>query len=153
MNAFRRDTLHLSTLHTRQATRALIDEQVAHTYCWSEQFIPRPRDWPSFINISGYLFNDDDPPPLSEPQSLMEFLALDKKTPLIYIGFGSIVGHERELMLQALLKALKKTNTRAIIHNLAKDEELPTTVYQLSGSIDHDCLFRHGECVQGTTLP
>ncbi|CAF4991967.1 unnamed protein product, partial [Rotaria sp. Silwood1] len=44
INDFRKNILGLSTLHTRQAVRLMIDEHVPHTYCWSPSLVPKPTD-------------------------------------------------------------------------------------------------------------
>ncbi|CAF4814694.1 unnamed protein product, partial [Rotaria socialis] len=56
INEFRKNVLGLAPLHMRQAVRLMIDERVPHTYCWSPSLVPKPADWPSHIDISGFFF-------------------------------------------------------------------------------------------------
>ena len=66
-------------------------------------------------------------------------------SPPIYIGFGSITGHDSDRILQVILEALEKTGYRALLCGLAKDDDkLPKNVLKI-GSISHDWLFQYGE--------
>lgn len=151
VNDFRKETLGLPALHTRQATYMMIDEHVPYTYCWSPTLVPKPNDWASHINVSGFFFLENDATADSKrPDELIEFLGLNEKnhdesfTPPIYIGFGSITGHDSDRILKIVLEALERTNYRALLCGLAKDEDkLPKNVLKI-GSISHDWLFEHG---------
>ena len=154
INDFRQKTLDLPSMHIWQATSMMADERVPHTYCWSPSLVPKPPDWPFYIDVSGFFFLDL---PLSEvepPADLLAFLGLESKfdrhaigisTP-IFIGFGSITGHDSRRLLKVILAALAQTGYRALLTGLdADDEQLPETVFKLE-SISYDWLFQHGEC-------
>ena len=101
VNDFRRKTLGLLTLNTSQAICALTDECVPHTYCWSPSLVAKPDDWGSHINVSGFFFLDLGTAYTNPPEDLVNFLGLnddndnkEKLPPPIYIGFGSIAGHD-----------------------------------------------------------
>ncbi|CAF0766430.1 unnamed protein product [Adineta ricciae] len=144
INEFRKDVLGLSPLHTRQAVRLLIDERVPFTYCWSPSLVPKPADWPDYIDISGFFFLDLATN-YKPPEDLMEFL--EKGDPPIYIGFGSITGHDPRRILKIILKALDATGYRAIISGLAKEgENLRENVFVI-GNCPHDWLFQHVSAV------
>ncbi|CAF3176105.1 unnamed protein product [Rotaria sp. Silwood2] len=153
VNDFRNETLGLPALHTRQATYMMIDERVPYTYCWSPSLVPKPDDWASHINVSGFFFLDHDATAdTKQPDDLVEFLGLNNNhyhhkeslSPIIYIGFGSITGHDSERILQVILEALKKTGYRAVLSGLAKDDDkLPKNVLKI-GNVSHDWLFPHG---------
>lgn len=149
-NDFRRETLDLPPLHTRQAIRILVDECVPHTYCWSPSVVPRPFDWPPHVNVAGYFFLKNDEKPFQAPDELAAFLGLNsektKKTPPpIYIGFGSITGNDAQYLLQVVLDALKKTGYRALLSGFDKEaSELPENVFKI-GDTPHDWLFKHGK--------
>ena len=153
VNRFRTNTLNLPALHTRQATLMMIDERVPYTYCWSPSLVPKPDDWASHINVSGFFFLDEDATADKvQAEDLLKFLGLNrhqtKKDPRmtapIYIGFGSITGHDSARLLKVVLDALEKTGYRALLSGLAKDEDpLPTSVFRI-GSVPHDWLFQHG---------
>ncbi len=152
VNNFRNEILGLPALHTRQATYMMIDEHVPYTYCWSPTLVPKPNDWAAHINVSGFFFLEHDATADSkQPDELLEFLGLNDKKhdesllPPIYIGFGSITGHDSNHILQIVLEALEKTGYRALLCGLAKDDDkLPKNVLKI-GSISHDWLFQYGE--------
>jgi UDP:flavonoid glycosyltransferase YjiC (YdhE family) len=151
-NDFRRDTLGLSPLHTRQALRTVWDENVPHTYCWSPALVPRPYDWPSHINVAGYFFLNTDTNQYKPPEDLAAFLGLnndnqnEEKLPApMYIGFGSISGCDSNRLLKVVLGALARTGYRALLAGFEKDNnELPNNVFKI-GDVPHDWLFQHGE--------
>ena len=150
INEFRNNTLGLPSLHTRQATNMMIEEKVPYTYCWSPALVPKPDDWASHINVSGFFFLEKDATAATEQSDdLIKFLGLNskqnQKSPPIFIGFGSITGHDSKRILQVVLEALEKTGYRAILSGLAKDsDKLPDTVFKID-KISHDWLFPHGQ--------
>lgn len=154
VNEFRRETLNLPALHTRQATFLMIEERVPYTYCWSPTLVPKPNDWADHINVSGFFFLKKDATADSkQPDELIKFLGLNQKkkneslSPPIYIGFGSITGHDSARLLKVVLEALEKTGYRALLSGLAKDEDqVPENVFKI-GSVPHDWLFQHVSAV------
>lgn len=150
VNDFRK-SLGLLTLNTSQAVSALTDEQVPHTYCWSPSLVPKPDDWGEHINVSGFFFLDLGTAYTNPPQDLLAFLGLDnvnsteqKLPPPIYIGFGSIAGHDSRRMLDVVVDALKQTGYRALLAGLASEtDELPPNIFKI-GNVPHDWLFQHG---------
>jgi UDP:flavonoid glycosyltransferase YjiC (YdhE family) len=152
VNDFRKETLSLPSLHTRQATFLMIDERVPYTYCWSPSLVPKPKDWADHINVSGFFFlKKDATADAKQPDDLLKFLGLHRHrkdeylSPPIYIGFGSITGHDSVRLLKVVLEALEQTGYRALLSGLAKDDDkLPETVFKI-GSVPHDWLFQHGQ--------
>ena len=131
----------MSTLHTRQAVRLMIDERVPHTYCWSPSLVPKPADWPNYIDVSGFFFLDLATN-YKPSEDLVQFL--ESGDPPIYIGFGSITGHDPRRILDIVLKALAATGYRALLSGLAKEtDKLPKNVFQIE-NCPHDWLFQHG---------
>lgn len=144
INDFREKTLGLSALHTRKAVQAMTSARVPHTYCWSPSLVRRPSDWPDYIDVSGFFFLD-----LAQnyqpPEDLVRFI--NAGSPPIYIGFGSITGHDPRRILQIVLDALAATGYRAILSGLAKeDDQLPENVFRID-NCPHDWLFQHGKIV------
>jgi hypothetical protein len=152
VNNFRKKILGLSSLHIRQATNVLIDERVPHTYCWSSSLVPKPLDWGRHIDISGFFFLNLGTAYTNPPQDLLDFLGLndrdhgDQQLPApIYIGFGSIAGHDSRRLLGVVVDALVRTGYRALLAGLAKDDDqLPKNIFKI-GNVPHDWLFQHGE--------
>ena len=141
INDFRKATLGLPALHTRQAVRLLIDERVPYTYCWSPSVVPRPADWPGHIDVCGFFFLDLATN-YEPPADLVQFLK--SGDPPIYIGFGSITGHNPARVLKVILQALAATGYRALLSGLAAEtDQLPSNVFRM-GNCPHDWLFQHG---------
>ena len=142
INNFREQTLGLSTLHTRKAVRIMVDEHVPHTYCWSPSLVRKPADWPNYIDVSGFFFLDLATN-YTPSEDLVEFLKAGD--PPIYIGFGSITGHDPRKILKIVLEALTATGYRALLSGLAKEDDvLPENVFRI-GNCPHDWLFQHGK--------
>lgn len=120
---------------------------VPFTYLWSESLIPKPWDWGSHINITGFSFL-----PLADsytpPADLVEFL--DEGPPPIYIGFGSIVIGEPTTLKRLIFTAVKKAGVRAIISKgwsgIGDEDDAPTGIY-LIGNCPHDWLFQQVSAV------
>ena len=141
INDFRKNVLGLSVLHTRQAVRLMIDEGVPYTYCWSPSLVAKPSDWPDHIDVSGFLFLDLATN-YTPPNDLVRFLK--SGDPPIYIGFGSITGHNPRRLLKIVLDALIATGYRAVLSELAEETDtLPENVFRI-GNCPHDWLFQHG---------
>ncbi|CAF0947201.1 unnamed protein product [Adineta steineri] len=144
INEFREQTLHLPGLHNRQAIRMMIDEHVPHTYCWSPSLVPKPSDWPEYIDVCGFFFLDLATN-YQPPEDLLHFL--NAGDPPIYIGFGSITGHDSSRLLKIVLEALKVTGYRALLSGLANENDcLPENIFKI-GNCPHDWLFQHVSAV------
>jgi len=152
VNNFRKKILGLPTIHARQATNILIDERVPHTYCWSTALAPKPSDWGSHINVSGFFFLDLGTAYTNPPQDLLDFLGISNDhhdtqnfPPPIYIGFGSITGHDSRRLFEIVVDAIGKTGYRALLSGLATDNDLlPDNIFKI-GNVPHDWLFQYGE--------
>ena len=81
-------------------------------YGYSPTVLPRPSNWGDSIKVVGYWFLEsaEDYHP---PAELEEFLASGPKP--VYIGFGSMVDHEREQMTRLVVEALDQAGQRAIL--------------------------------------
>jgi hypothetical protein len=149
VNQFRKEILGLSSLHTHEATNLLIDERVPHTYCWSQALASKPSDWESHINVSGFFFLDLGSTYTDPAEDLLSFLGINNDhenySPPMYIGFGSITGHDSRRILEVILDALNKTGYRALLSGLATDDDhLPSNVFKI-GNVPHDWLFQYGK--------
>lgn len=109
-------------------------------YGFSPSVIPAPADWSADDHVTGYWFLDsaDDWTP---PPALLDFLQAG--SPPVYIGFGSMSSRKPEETTDLVIKALKKTNQRALLFSgwggLQKDN-LPDSVFMVD-SIPHSWLF------------
>ncbi|GKZ18507.1 hypothetical protein AbraIFM66951_003387 [Aspergillus brasiliensis] len=85
--------------------------KIPFTYCWSPALVPKPSDWPSYIDVCGFFFRDA--PRYDPPADLMAFLAAGP--PPIYVGFGSIVLEDPEATTTIILNAIRAAGVRAIV--------------------------------------
>ncbi|CAF3733358.1 unnamed protein product [Rotaria socialis] len=147
VNDFRKNILGLLPLSSEQALRMMND--VPHTYCWSPSLVPKPNDWGPNIDVCGFFFLYDktDYP---VPRSLMDFL--DSGDPPLYIGFGSISGHDERKLFRTIIRALNITGKRAVVSDklIAPDTEVPENIHPC-GNCPHDWLFQYvsGVCHHG----
>ncbi|OCL10385.1 glycosyltransferase family 1 protein [Glonium stellatum] len=114
--------------------------KVPFTYCWSPALVPKPADWPSYIDVCGFFFRD--PPGYIPPPDLDQFLRAGP--PPVYIGFGSIVVDDPDRLSTTILETVKMLRIRAIISRgwskLAGDQS--DDVYYI-GDCPHEWLFQH----------
>jgi len=120
--------------------------KVPYTYAWSQALIPKPHDWGSHINISGFSFlkSADDYKP---PDDLVSFLSAGP--PPVYIGFGSIVVDNPNKLTSMIYGAVKRAGVRALVSKGwggIGGESPPEGVFLL-GNVPHDWLFKYVSCV------
>ncbi|XPS77336.1 hypothetical protein M3J09_009362 [Ascochyta lentis] len=85
--------------------------KVPFTYCWSPALVPKPADWPSYIDVCGCFFRDATHyEPTPELRSFIE-----NGPPPVYIGFGSIVLEDPQRITAAIIEAVESNNFRAIV--------------------------------------
>lgn len=78
---------------------------------FSPHIFPRPEDWPSTVQLSGYwVINPKEGETLS--MEIMQFL--EEGEPPIYMGFGSMPIKHQMKILKGFEEALKATNQRGI---------------------------------------
>ncbi len=143
INDFRKRVLNLPTLTAGSANNVVSRLKVPHTYCWSPGLIPKPRDWGNEIDICGFFFLDLATG-YTPPDDLKAFL--DKGDPPIYIGFGSVVVDNPDLLTKTIFEAVEKAGVRAIVSKgwggLGGDElQVPENIYMI-GNCPHDWLFK-----------
>ncbi|MBI9046313.1 MAG: glycosyltransferase family 1 protein [Anaerolineaceae bacterium] len=112
VNQCRKDTLDLEPM--RAGEYWSLDSSQSPTpliYGYSSLVLPKPPDWSQNQQISGYWFLDTAQSYKPET-NLIDFLA--DGPPPIYIGFGSMVDHEKEEITQVVIDALKESNQRGI---------------------------------------
>ncbi len=79
---------------------------------YSPAVIPRPRDWPATVQITGYWF--DDTPTKWQPGGELEAF-LGRGQPPVYIGFGSMAGRDPGRFAGIVLEALTRTGQRGVL--------------------------------------
>ncbi len=107
---------------------------------FSPSVISRPANWGPAIQIAGYWFLEEAQS-YTPPSALVDFL--EAGPPPVYIGFGSMVDHEREKMTQLVAEAVRQAGQRAILlggWGELGSTGLPDTIFQVE-SVPHDWLF------------
>jgi hypothetical protein len=100
-NSFRTKVLGLPAITSTIGQTLLHYSRVPHAYIWSPNLIPKPRDWGSHIDITGFFFlalGQNYTP----PQDILTFL--ESGPPPIYIGFGSIVLDDPKEMTRVIFE-------------------------------------------------
>ena len=141
VNQCRKDILGLRPMKRREYWR--LDSARSSTaliYGYSPVVIPKPPDWSNNQQISGYWFLDTEEG-YRPDKILMDFLA-EGSSP-VYIGFGSMVDHEKEEISQIVIDALRETNQRGILlggWSALGSDNLPDSILNID-TIPHDWLF------------
>ncbi|XP_031500806.1 sterol 3-beta-glucosyltransferase UGT80B1-like [Nymphaea colorata] len=111
------------------------------SYIWSPHLVPKPNDWGSQVDVSGFCFMNHS---LNyQPQKeFLEWILSGAKP--IYIGFGSMPLEDAERTTSIILEALNCTGQRGIIDRgwggLGKFPEISDNVFILE-ECPHDWLF------------
>ncbi|KAL2429980.1 Sterol 3-beta-glucosyltransferase UGT80B1 [Exophiala dermatitidis] len=148
INRFRAKCLGLDPISQIWAPGMLQRLKVPHTYCWSPALIPKPKDWGPHISISGFYFLSLASKYTPTPD-LRAFL--DAGPPPIYIGFGSIVLDDPDMMTELIFEVARKTGQRILLSKGwggmgVGGLSIPDNVFML-GNVPHDWLFKHVSCV------
>ncbi|MCL4251122.1 MAG: glycosyltransferase [Anaerolineae bacterium] len=137
-NTLREDVLHLPPGTRGDFIRAWNRKPALYGY--SEHVVPRPRDWPPHLHITGYWFDVPDET-YTPPPALQAFL--DAGAAPVYIGFGSMSNTDPRGTLRTFVEALKKAGRRGILHSGwagLQAEDLPDSIYMLDYA-PHEWLF------------
>eukprot|EP00798_Chlamydomonas_sp_ICE-L_P018660 gene18660-25177_t len=142
---FRQRVLGIKTWNKEHTSHALHHSKVPFTYIWSPSLVSRPKDWPSYCEVVGFInLEVNKLTKYKPPKELADFLA--DGAPPVYIGFGSlVVGNPAKLTAQ-FLEALRVTGLRAIIQKGwgglgVGVKTVPKNVFMLEGNCAHDWLF------------
>lgn len=114
--------------------------QVPFIYGFSPSVVPRPANWGPVICIAGYWFLDDAHP-YRPPAGLQTFV--EAGPPPVYIGFGSMVDHERQSMTRLVAEAAHLSGQRVILlggWSGLGAADLPESIFQVA-SVPHEWLF------------
>ena len=130
INHWRIETLKLPPVSAKGYFDQLGTRQFPILNGFSRHVVPRPADWNEHIHITGYWFPEEHQ--WQPPQDLMDFL--DKGTPPVFIGFGSMPIKNPQNTTQVILEALKRSGQRGILHTGwggLGDIPLPDHVYKI----------------------
>ncbi|MFC2053283.1 glycosyltransferase [Chloroflexota bacterium] len=141
VNQCRKEILDLQPMRAREYWS--LDSAQSSTpliYGYSPVVIPKPPDWTSNQQVSGYWFLDTAKGYQPE-KALIDFLA--DGSPPVYVGFGSMIDHKQEEITQTVISALREINKRGILlggwSNLGTGQ-LPGSILRVD-AVPHDWLF------------
>jgi sterol 3beta-glucosyltransferase len=109
-------------------------------YGYSPAVLPKPPDWGDEIEIAGYWFLDQLEGYQPAPE-LLHFLSAGP--PPVYVGFGSMVDHERAAIIAIIVEALQKAECRGILLGGWAElgsGDLPDSIF-LVDQVPHEWLF------------
>ncbi len=81
-------------------------------YGFSPAVLPRPRDWPSPLRVTGYWW-PANPTGWRPPASLVAFL--EAGPPPVFVGFGSMAPGHGERLAAPVLAAVRRAGVRAVL--------------------------------------
>ncbi|KAK0221931.1 glycosyltransferase family 1 protein [Armillaria fumosa] len=148
INKWRRHTLKLGNTDMGH----LAQSKIPFIYNFSTAVVPKPLDWSDTICVSGYWFLDNPDLNWEPPADLLTWMdkARADGKPIVYIGFGSITVPHPNRVTTRIIKAVLKSDVRAIISkgwsarmshgDDSPEPEIPPECYQLD-KIPHDWLF------------
>jgi len=107
---------------------------------FSPTLIPKPKEWPTNVHVTGYWHLDESD--WKPPQALLNFLANGPRP--VSIGFGSMAIQDAPVVTRTILEALAKTGQRAILSKgwagIGEGIDLPDNIF-LVDFVPHDWLF------------
>lgn len=114
----------------------------------SPTLIPKPDDWPDFIDVCGFAFLNTAGH-FKPPDDLNDFLGAGPAP--IYVGFGSIVVEDPRKLTRIVFEAIRRTGQRAVVSkgwgNLDIEESQVSPDIFMLQHCPHDWLFQHVSCV------
>ena len=115
-------------------------KKIPHLNAYSRFVVPKPKDWPEWMHVTGYWFLDK-PKDWQPTKDLVDFI--ENGSPPISIGFGSMTDKNNEKLATILVEALKKTRQRGILLSGwggLGHKNLPKTILRMDAA-PHDWLF------------
>ncbi|RDW85836.1 hypothetical protein BP5796_04161 [Coleophoma crateriformis] len=145
INLWRRKVLHLDPIRAFMGAGLAEYLKIPFTYCWSPALVPKPRDWPRYVDVCGFFFRDS--PAYTPPAYIADFLKAGPAP--IYVGFGSIVMDNADEVTRMILSATDQNGVRAIVSrgwsklgSKIPVEDVPVNVLFID-DCPHEWLFQH----------
>ncbi len=110
INRWRRDALGLPPIGWRDDLRRL--RRLPHLLGFSPAVLPRPGDWPAWVEVTGFWFGDPAPG-YEPPPALRAFLA--DGPPPVAIGFSSQVVRDGARLARAVADGVAQAGVRAVV--------------------------------------
>lgn len=105
---------------------------------FSPLVVPRPVDWPSRVDVSGYWW-PARPDGWQPPAELVDFLQAGP--PPVFIGFGSMAAGQGERLSELVAAAVKRAGVRAVVQAGWADLSGCGPDVLAIGDVPHDWLF------------
>jgi sterol 3beta-glucosyltransferase len=138
MNRWRVERLGLPPVREVDFGARLAHEQVSVLYGFSSAVVPRPPDWPAWVELCGYWTLPADLR-WQPDRRLVEFLAAGPAP--VFVGFGSMRPRDPERASAIVVEALRRANQRGVVAagwaGLAASEDDVLIV----DDVPHDWLF------------
>src|SRR5919202_4788602 len=111
-NRLRTQVLGLPPYSLTGPLRHIRESELLRLFAYSAHVVPRPDDWPSNHQVTGYWFL---PPPAhwQPPAELCALLAAGP--PPVYIGFGSMMARDPQKTTALVVEALTRSGQRGIL--------------------------------------
>jgi len=139
MNTARREILGLAPFSVVGPFFDMQRRAMPVAYGYSPSVLPKPREWPAHIHVTGYWFLPDTE--WAPPPELADFLAAGP--PPVYVGFGSMGDRDPERTTAIVLDALRRAGRRGLLltgwAGLAQGD-LPDDVFKIEQA-PHGWLF------------
>lgn len=141
VNEYRKEILELPPIKSRDYWKMDAPQSATSIiYGYSPTVVSKPPDWSDHQQITGYWFLDSTEG-FKPEKSLLDFLA--DGHPPVYVGFGSMVDHERDKLTQIVINALRESNHRGVLlggWGALGSGTLPDSVLRVD-AVPHDWLF------------
>jgi sterol 3beta-glucosyltransferase len=129
LNQWRRQTLGLAPVGLLGPGRHQRRHREPVLYGYSPSVLPKPPDWASHLQVTGYWFPDPDPA-WQPPPVLARFLQAGP--PPVYVGFGSMTDRDPAGLARTAVAALRRAGCRGV---------LARGWAALTGATDHEDLL------------
>ena len=116
INDFRVQALGLPPLVTGDGGSSVVQRcAVPFAYCFSPALVPKPADWPAWVDVVGYwtLPAATSQADFTPPPALEAFLAAGP--PPVYVGFGSLVVDDPAGLTAMIVAAAAAAGVRVLI--------------------------------------
>ena len=138
INKKRRSILNLSSIDDFTYVHYQKRMKTQFLFAYSREILPKPYDWDDNYHVIGFISRKDQESDLSS--QLRDFIGSDK---VIYIGFGSMTGMDREKFEKEIKKIADSSRRRIILHKGWSDMEIKRDNVLNVGFVDHNALFKH----------
>jgi sterol 3beta-glucosyltransferase len=138
LNPWRRQSLGLPPMGLRGPMRRVRHARQPVLCCFSQNVVPRPADWPSYVHLTGYWFLDPAPGWTPAPR-LADFLSAGP--PPVYVGFGSMVPSDPATTQRIVRMALRRAGVRGVLLAPPRDRPAVDDDVFVVDDVPHAWLF------------